>query len=119
MAMTNSRKQPARKRVDRMARMRGRMIETMLRKLEVNPHQRYEEILSVEEYNEAVLMIHAAVAYARGYIAAQYGGYKRSRKPQSFVWCGKRYALTYSGCDRIYITTKGGVRVIAWGYDVI
>lgn len=110
-----SRKQTARKPVDR----RARMIGTMLRKLEANPHMRYETLLDAEEYGEAVLMIRAAVVFVRGHMAAQHRTGKRARPPSSFIWHGQSYPLLFSNLGRVFIATKSGARLIGSGYDVI
>lgn len=115
MAMKKSSKRPTRKPVDR----RARMIGAMLRKLEASPNRRYEEVLSIEEYNEAVLMMREAIAYAQGYLAAlRYNG-KRLRKPSRFAWCGRTYRLHYSNCGRLFIVSPGGKRVIGSGFFAI
>jgi hypothetical protein len=96
------------------------MIAAMLRKLEANPHRRYKEVLNVEEFNEAVLMIRAAVAYVQGFTAAQRFNGKRVKPPSCFVWHGQSYPLWYGKfLGQIFIANKSGVRLIASGYDVI
>lgn len=115
MAMKKSNKRPTRKPVDR----RARMIGVMLRKLEANPHRRYEEVLNIEEYNEAVLMIRAAVAYVQGYMVAQRYNGKRIRPPARFEWRGCRYPLQYSNIGRVFIATQSGTRVIGSGFFAI
>lgn len=113
--MKRSNQRPIRKPVDR----RARMIDTMLRKLEANPHRRYEEVLSVEEYNEAVLMIRAVVAYVQGYVVAQRYNGKRIRPPTHFEWHGSKYPLQYSNLGRVFIATASGERVIGSGIFAI
>ncbi|MEJ1958369.1 MAG: hypothetical protein WDM70_02020 [Nitrosomonadales bacterium] len=59
----------------------ARLIKSAMLKLEANPYARYEEVLSVEEHHEAVLMMRAAVAYVQGHLAAQEYKGKRPRPP--------------------------------------
>ena len=116
MAMNKSKRKPARKPID----YRARMVGVMLRKLEANPHRRYEEFLNDEEYKEAVLMIRAAVAYVQGFMAAQRFNGKRVKPPSRFVWHGRSYPLWYGKfLGQVFIANKSGVRLIASGYDVI
>jgi hypothetical protein len=85
-------KRPTRKPIDR----RARMIEAMLHKLEANPHRRYEDVLSAEEYGEALAMIRAAVAHVQGCMAEQRYNGRRVRPPARFEWRGNKYPLQYS-----------------------
>ena len=116
MAMNKRKRKPAHKPID----CRGRMISVMLRKLEANPHKRYEDVLNVEEFNEAVLMIRAAVAYVQGFMATQRRNGERVKPPSRFVWHGQSYPLWYGKfLGQVFIANKSGVRLIASGYDVI
>lgn len=116
MATRNIRMKQVRKPTD----CRARMIGVMLCKLEVNPHRRYEEVLNVEEFNEAVLMIRAAVAYAQGFMAAQRRNGIRVKPPSRFVWHGRSYPLRYGEfLGQVFIANKSGVSLIGSGYDVI
>lgn len=98
----------------------ARMIEAMLRKLETHPHKRPEDVLNIEEYNEAVQMIRAAVAYVQGFMAAQRHNGKRVRPPSRFSWRGRSYPLMYGVfLGQVFIARKSGRCLIASGYDVI
>ena len=116
MAVNRSKRKPAHKPID----YKGRVIDVMLRKLEANPCKRYEEVLNIEEYNEAVLMIRAAVTYVQGFMAAQRFNGKCVKPPSRFAWHGRSYPLWYGGfLGQVFIANKRGVRLIASGYDVI
>lgn len=115
MVMNKNRKAAKRKPLP----PRVRMIDGLMRKLEANPHKRYEDVLTVREYSEAVLMMREAIAYAQGCLAAlRYNG-KQLRKPSRFTWCGRTYRLHYSNCGRLFIVSPGGKRVLGSGYFVI
>ena len=111
MAMNQRKKITSKKKPDRMAHMIG----TMLRKLEANPHRRYEEVLSAAEYNEAVLMIRAAVAHVQWHMTEQRYSGRRVRPPARFEWRGSKYPLQYSNLGRVFIATPSGARVLGGG----
>jgi hypothetical protein len=115
MATNGRKKITSKKKPDRMARMIG----AMLRKLEVNPNMRYETVLTVEEHNEAVQMMRAAVAHVLRHVAAQHHKGKRPRPPARFQWRGFWYPLQYSNMGRVFIATKSGARVLGSGYFAI
>lgn len=91
----------------------SRLADGILRKLEVNRCVRYETVLTAEEYNEAVLMIRAAVAFARSRLSA------KRMPPRTFPWRGRNYALRYSNTGRVFIATKSGITLIGSDYFVI
>jgi hypothetical protein len=55
----------------------------ILRKLEKNPHARYEAVLTVDELNEAVLMIRAAVSHVHANLEL------KRIPPRTFPWRGR------------------------------
>ena len=112
MAMNKSKRTAKRKPVDRYTHMIG----AMLSKLEANPHRPYEAVLNAEEYNEAVLMIRAAVAHVQGYMVAQLSSGRRVRPPARFEWRDSKYPLQYSNLGRVFIATPSGTRVIGSGF---
>lgn len=97
----------------------ARMIRAMLHKLETNPRRRYEEVLTVEEYGEAVQMMRAAVAHVLRHVEAQRRKEKRLCPPARFQWRGVWYPLQYSNMGRVFIATKSGARVLGSGYFAI
>lgn len=121
MAMSASSKQPARKQIDR----RARMVPEILRKLEdnlgiasgrIHPSQ----VLNHEELEESKLMLRAAVKFMNDYIAKRTSaGRKSFRLPKSFVWRNSRLDLYTSNLGRVFIATKSGARVLSSGYGVI
>lgn len=115
MVVRQKNKQPARRLID----YKARMISTMLQKLEANPSRRYEEVLTADEYNEAVQMIGAAVAHVQQHMAVQRSKGKREKPPSRFNWNGRSYPLWFSNLGRVFIANKNGVRLIGSGYGAI
>lgn len=113
--MKKNNKRPTRKPVNR----RARMIDAMLCKLEASPCRRYEEVLTAEEYGEAVAMIRAAVACVQGCMAEQRYSGRRIRPPARFEWRGSKYPLQYTNMGRVFIATPSGARVIGSGFFAI
>lgn len=114
MSINVSSKQPARKQIDR----RARMVPEILRKLESTPgiisgSVHPSQILNSDEFSESVLMMRAAVKFIKDHIEIQAGAGRRSfRLPKSFVWRNIRLDLYTSNLGRVFIATKSGARVL-------
>lgn len=116
MAITMSNKRRQSRQTDPVLRLTG----AMLRKLEANPHARYEQVLTAGEYAEARLMIRAAVAFVQGRMTAQRHKGKRPRPPSRFSWRGQSYPLRYGVfMGQIFIANECGKCLIGSGYDAI
>jgi len=102
-----------------VSRKSGALFQSALRKLEASPGARYEEVLTAEEYNEAVQMMRAAVEYVLRYVEAQRHKGKRPIPPARFQWHGFWYPLQYSNMGRVFIATQNGARVLGSGYFAI
>ena len=99
---------------------RAHLIASALRKLEAVPGARYEEVLTAEEYSEAVQMMRALVSYVQGRMAAQRYKGKRPRPPSRFSWHGRSYPLRYGlFLGQVFIANKSGKCLIGSGYNVV
>lgn len=118
MAMSASSKQPARKQIDRKARM----VSEILRKLESTPgimsgSVHPSQVLNSDELSESVLMMRAAVKFIKDHIETRVRAGKKSFKlPKYFVWRNSRLDLYTSNLGRVFIATKSGTRVLGGGY---
>lgn len=120
MATPRSRAKSARRSAGYFRKQSTQLIESVLCKMESNPHTLYEDVLTAEEYREALQLMRAAVAHVQETMARQRYAGKRPRAPSRFRWCGKSYPLRYGlFLGQIFICNRSGKPLIGSGYHVI